>query len=75
MLLIRAIGFSVPKIGTYWSIKILILGPIIPERKDRSRVTNKPITVFTLLLFLLEEPMNMPRATPNRLPNIRSKAV
>lgn len=62
-------GLILPIIGAFLSIIALIQGPINPDRKDKNKVIAMPITVFTLKLFLLEEPINTPKAIPNKLPN------
>ena len=75
LLEIMEIGLILPIIGTFLSIIILIQGLIIPDRKDKNRVTAIPVTVFTFTLFLLEEPINIPKAMPNKLPKIISSKL
>ena len=62
------IGFNFPIIGSFLSTKIFISGDIIPEKNDNTNVIVIPKRVFTFILCLLEDPINIPRATPNKFP-------
>lgn len=70
LLLIIEIGFILPKIGIFLSKTTLILGPIIPDKREKNRTITTAIVIFAFSLFLLEAPINIPRAVPKRLPSI-----
>ena len=49
---------------------IFISGDIIPEKNDKTNVIEIPMMTFTFPLCLLDAPINIPRATPNKFPII-----
>ena len=61
-----AMGFILLRIGTEASNAVLTLTLIIPDKKERNSELNTPIITFVFYVSLGIEPIQRPKAVPNR---------